>query len=181
MTNTLTTTGPGPGCALGKKLNVGPCLQEPQVCLPFPAPPQPLHLDQPSSSCPGTPGLASAGEKENHIPGTPWLTCGFYAPRFPVLLLEVGDFSPPSPRLSFLAAKGLASPKWICGNKGSRMPKRSKTMLPHHPEPKETWPGAWSLNGLVSLGQASRTSPLSIKRCKVYRPKSLLLPEERAS
>lgn len=61
------------------------------------------------------------------------------------------------------APKGLAFPKWICGNKGSRSPKRPKTMLPHLAEPRETWPGAFSLNGLVSLGQASRTCSLSIK------------------
>lgn len=61
--------------------------------------------------------------------------------------------------MHIMAPKGLAFPKWICGNKGSRIPKRPKTMLPHFAEPRETWPEAFSLNSFVFLSQVSRTCP----------------------
>lgn len=54
----------------------------------------------------------------------------------------------------FPAVKGLAFLSWVCDSKGSRMPKRPKTMLPHHPGPRKTWPGACSVGwfGLPGSG-----------------------------
>lgn len=103
--------------------------------LPLSGSPHPsLHLDQPCSSCPGTPGLASKGQEEDSHSNHTLVHMQFLCAR---ILLGL-----PVP-----AAKVLAFTR---GSKCSLVPQSTKAMLPHCPESRETWPRACSV-GLFGL------------------------------